>query len=365
MTSVRLERLTKRYADGTVAVQDITLCAKEGEFLTVVGPSGCGKSTLLRLIAGLEGVTSGEIYFGTERMTHRPPHERDVGMVFQNYALYPHMTVADNLAFPLKVRKVPRAERERHVRDIAAQLGLDGLLHRYPRQLSGGQQQRVAVGRALIRSPRVFLFDEPLSNLDAGLRADMRVELAALQRRLGITTIYVTHDHAEAMTMGDRIAVLRDGRLVQIGTPQQLYTDPADLFVAGFLGSPPINSIGGILSVGIDGITFIANSAPLRLLLSDCHLCNVRAARDRQPQPAIIAVRPEHVELVAVQDADATATVETVEFIGHESILLLRTGGERIYVRTRPQQTVPIGSTVGVRVVRSHLLFFDAAGKRL
>lgn len=219
MTTVRLEHLTKRYPDGTIGVEDITLRAEEGEFLAIVGPSGCGKSTLLRLIAGLEEVTSGEIYFGTERLTHRPPHERDVGMVFQNYALYPHMTVAENLSFPLRVRKVPRAERERRVRDIAALLGLNELLHRYPKQLSGGQQQRVAVGRALVRSPRVFLFDEPLSNLDAGLRAEMRIELAALQRRLGITTIYVTHDHTEAMTMGDRIAVLRNGRLVQVGTP--------------------------------------------------------------------------------------------------------------------------------------------------
>lgn len=365
MTTVRLEHLTKRYPDGTIGVEDITLRAEAGEFLAIVGPSGCGKSTLLRLIAGLEEVTSGEIYFGTERLTHRPPHERDVGMVFQNYALYPHMTVAENLSFPLRVRKVPRAERERRVRDIAALLGLNELLHRYPKQLSGGQQQRVAVGRALVRSPRVFLFDEPLSNLDAGLRAEMRIELAALQRRLGITTIYVTHDHTEAMTMGDRIAVLRNGRLVQVGTPHQLYTDPDDLFVAGFLGWPTINSLVGTVSVGVDGITFTARDAPLRLLLSDCHLRGGMARIGRQLESAILAVRPEHVQLVAVQDADTTATVEALEFVGHESILLLSIGGERIYARTRPQHAVPTGATVGVRFDRAHLLLFDTAGKRL
>ncbi len=363
MTTIRIEHVTKTF-DGadTSALSNVSLRVEAGESVVVVGPSGCGKSTLLRVIAGLEPVTSGEIYFNDQRITTLPPQHRDVGMVFQNYALYPHMTVAENLAFPLKVRKVPRAEQQHRVKQVATMLGLEALLDRYPKQLSGGQQQRVAVGRALVRSPRVFLFDEPLSNLDANLRVEMRAELAALQRRLGITTLYVTHDHVEAMTMGNRIAVLRSGALVQVGTPEQLYTNPDHLFVATFLGTPAINTLAGTLARDGEGAVFIAAEAPVRLPVAGSVL---RQPLARPVQPAVLAIRAEYVTIAHQTPADADGVVEAIEYAGHEHIVYVRLGQSLIALRSGAVTGVSPGQAVGVCFDRERVLLFDESGGRL
>jgi multiple sugar transport system ATP-binding protein len=240
---IRLENVSKVYANGVRAVDDVSLEIAEGEFIVLVGPSGCGKSTLLRLVAGLETVTTGRVLIGDEDVTDVRPQDRDLAMVFQNYALYPHMTVAANLGFGLRLRKLPREERNRRVVEVAAKLGLEELLDRKPSELSGGQRQRVAMGRAIVREPKAFLMDEPLSNLDAKLRVTMRAELARLHEKLGVTTVYVTHDQVEAMTLGQRVALLRDGVLQQVDTPQRLFHEPANLFVAAFIGSPSMNLV--------------------------------------------------------------------------------------------------------------------------
>jgi multiple sugar transport system ATP-binding protein len=240
---IRLERVSKTFANGVTAVCDVTLDIAQGEFMVLVGPSGCGKSTLLRLVAGLETVSAGRVLIGERDVTDVRPQERDLAMVFQNYALYPHMTVAANLAFGLRLRRVPKAERDQRVHHVATKLGLAELLARKPSELSGGQRQRVAMGRAMVREPKAFLMDEPLSNLDAKLRVTMRAELARLHERLGVTTVYVTHDQVEAMTLGQRVAVLRDGFLQQVDVPQVLFREPANLFVAAFIGSPSMNLV--------------------------------------------------------------------------------------------------------------------------
>ena len=239
MAEIVINGLTKRYPNGFEAVKDLTLDIGEGELLVLVGPSGCGKTTALRMISGLEEISDGDLYIGGQRMNDVLEKDRDIAMVFQNYALYPHMTVAQNIAFSLKIARRPRAEIKRRVHETAQLLAIEEMLDRRPKQLSGGQRQRVAMGRAIIRQPQVFLMDEPLSNLDAKLRVQMRGEIDALQKRLAVTTVYVTHDQVEAMTMGDRVAVLRDGKLQQVDTPFQIYERPANLFVASFIGSPP------------------------------------------------------------------------------------------------------------------------------
>jgi multiple sugar transport system ATP-binding protein len=248
VADVSFSHVTKVFADGTTAVDDLTLQIGDGELLVLVGPSGCGKTTVLRMVAGLADVSAGEIRVGGRLVNDIDPSERDIAMVFQTYALYPHMTVGENIGFPLKIAKLPSAERVRRVREVARVLGLEGELERKPRQLSGGQRQRVAMGRAIVRQPQVFLMDEPLSNLDASLRFQMRAEVASLQQRVGVTTIYVTHDQVEAMTIGNRVAVMRRGEIVQIGDPQEIYDRPANLFIARFIGSPPMNLIEGKLS---------------------------------------------------------------------------------------------------------------------
>ena len=235
---IRLEGVTKVFGADVTAVNDVSLDIADGEFMVLVGPSGCGKSTLLRLIAGLEAVSAGRVFIGSADVTDVRPQDRDLAMVFQNYALYPHMTVAQNLAFGLRLRRIPKAERARRALEVGRKLGLEELLHRKPSELSGGQRQRVAMGRAMVREPRAFLMDEPLSNLDAKLRVTMRAEIARLHERLGVTTVYVTHDQVEAMTLGHRVAVLRDGVLQQVDTPQRLFREPANLVVASFIGSP-------------------------------------------------------------------------------------------------------------------------------
>jgi multiple sugar transport system ATP-binding protein len=250
MARIALEGITKVYGSDVVAVDDVSFEIHDGEFMVLVGPSGCGKSTILRILAGLEEVTAGELYIGDKQVTDLPPKDRDIAMVFQNYALYPHMSVAENIGFGLKLRHTAKDERTRRVQDVAKILGLDTLMERKPGELSGGQRQRVAMGRAMVREPQAFLMDEPLSNLDAKLRVQMRAQFAKLHERLKTTTVYVTHDQVEAMTLGQRVAVLRDGLLQQIDTPQALYAHPANLFVAAFIGSPPMNLAAAEISRG-------------------------------------------------------------------------------------------------------------------
>ncbi|MCS6965236.1 MAG: ABC transporter ATP-binding protein [Candidatus Kapabacteria bacterium] len=312
MTRLRLQQLTKRYPSVT-ALANISLTAEPGEFLAVVGPSGSGKSTLLRLIAGLEKPSSGEIFYNEEPISHLPPQARDIGMVFQTYALYPHMTVFENLAFPLRLRRWRREAIQDQVRQVARLLELQGLLERYPRELSGGQRQRVALGRALVRSPKLFLLDEPLSNIDAQLRATMRAELAALQQNLGITTLYVTHDQAEALSLGHRVAVLSSGHLLQVAPPSELYNRPVSVTVARFIGTPPMN---------LFAVT--ANSGALQLVGTESRLPSPLQLAEGSPW--LLGAR---AEALALRPAEGwhplgSAQVRTVEYAGHEMLVTLR-----------------------------------------
>ena len=285
MSEIRLQQVAKEFAGGVRAVDGVSLTIDSGEFMVLVGPSGCGKSTLLRMIAGLEEVSEGEIWIGDREVSRLAPRERDVAMVFQNYALYPHLSVEKNLAYGLKVRKTPKAEIERRVLEVARMLGLEELRHRRPGALSGGQRQRVAMGRAIVREPTAFLMDEPLSNLDAKLRVDMRAELARLHERLGVTTVYVTHDQVEAMTLGMRVAVMRDGTVQQVDTPQTLYRDPANLFVAAFIGSPSMNLVEAELAE--DAVEFAGFRVPLT---------PDRRPADISSGTVILGIRPQDFE---------------------------------------------------------------------
>jgi multiple sugar transport system ATP-binding protein len=287
VAGISLDHVTKRFAGGVVAVDDVSLEIEDGEFMVLVGPSGCGKSTLLRMIAGLEEVTEGGVSIGGRDVTELAPRHRDIAMIFQNYALYPHMTVRQNLGYGLKVRRTPKSDAARRVEEVAELLGLADLLERRPAALSGGQRQRVAMGRAIVRQPQAFLMDEPLSNLDAKLRVGMRASLAQLHDRLGVTTTYVTHDQIEAMTLGQRVAVMRDGKILQVDTPQRLYHDPRNLFVAAFIGSPAMNLVEAVIDG--DAIAFGQFRVPL--------------ARDRRPPAAgrvVLGIRPESFEDAAL-----------------------------------------------------------------
>ena len=308
---IELQEVTKLFARGVPAVDRISLKVEEGEFMVLVGPSGCGKTTLLRMIAGLEPVSEGRILIGGKNVTHLPPRQRDIAMVFQNYALYPHMDVRRNLGYALKVHRTPKRKVEAKVMEVARLLGLEELLDRRPAQLSGGQRQRVAMGRAIVREPAAFLMDEPLSNLDAKLRVGMRAELARLHDRLGVTTVYVTHDQVEAMTLGQRVAVMRDGRLQQVGAPKTVYSDPANLFVAAFIGSPPMNLVEATLSD--DGVEFAGFRIPLDRTLRP------RAASDRR---VILGIRPESFEDAAFAETglpQIEVTVAVLEELGSEA----------------------------------------------
>jgi multiple sugar transport system ATP-binding protein len=323
MAEVAADAVVKQFPDGTVAVDEVSIEIADGEFFVLVGPSGCGKSTLLRMIAGLEEITSGEIRIGGRVVNDLEPRERDIAMVFQDYALYPHLNVYDNLAFGLRRRRTPRGEIDGRVRQVAQLLGIDPLLHRRPGQLSGGQRQRVAMGRAIVREPRAFLMDEPLSNLDAKFRVQMRAELLKLHQRITTTTIYVTHDQVEAMTMGDRVAVLRDGKLQQIGTPQELYKAPANLFVAGFIGSPAMNFAEARVEDG--KVRFGRFALPL----------------DRTPldgdagRRIALGVRPEAFEDAAlVRDTTRpriAVTVDLVEHMGAETLVTFDVGAAPVH----------------------------------
>jgi multiple sugar transport system ATP-binding protein len=303
MAAVTFEDVAKVYPDGTRAVNDIDLEIEDGEFMVLVGPSGCGKSTALRMVAGLEEISEGVLRIGDRVVNHVPPRDRDIAMVFQSYALYPHLSVYDNIAFGLKLKKMPKAEIQKRVNEAARVLDLESHLKRKPRALSGGQRQRVAMGRAIVRQPQAFLMDEPLSNLDAKLRVQMRAEIARLQSNLGVTTIYVTHDQVEAMTMGDRVAVMRKGELQQVAAPQELYDRPVNLFVGGFIGSPAMNVIEAQLERRDGGLTAVAGSH--RIALGDETLSQRPGLRAYEGRQVILGIRPEDLEDAAlVSDSD-------------------------------------------------------------
>ena len=338
MASVSLRKVRKVYPGGAVGVQGVDLEIRDGEFVVLVGPSGCGKSTTLRMVAGLEEISSGEISIGGRVVNDVLPKDRDIAMVFQNYALYPHMTVRENLAFGLKLRKVPKDEIERRIAEAAAVLGIEPYLDRRPKALSGGQRQRVAVGRAIVRNPAVFLFDEPLSNLDAKMRAQMRVEIKRLHARLGATMIYVTHDQIEAMTMGDRIVVMEGGRIRQAGAPLEVYEHPADRFVAGFIGTPPMNFFEGRVERGAGGAPAFRFGAAI-LPLPDAWRDRLAAVADG---PATLGVRPEAVAPAADGAAGASieAEVDVVEPMGAETYVYAAAEGASFIAR------VPSGAPV-------------------
>jgi multiple sugar transport system ATP-binding protein len=321
MATLSLEQVSKVFANGVEAVRSLDLFVQDGEFVILVGPSGCGKTTALRMVAGLEEVTAGTIRLDGKVVNDLTAKDRDVAMVFQNYALYPHLSVLDNIAFALRVRGISRDERERKAREAAEMLGLAEVVERKPRQLSGGQRQRVAMGRALVREPAVFLMDEPLSNLDANLRVQMRGEVLRIQRRLGVATLYVTHDQTEAMTMGDRVAVLRGGELQQLATPQELYENPANLFVASFIGSPPMNLYEATISGSADALVLALGSQRVALPADVGRRRSVLVSGDGRK--LVVGIRPEHLSLGAGANGEQTlrADVELVESLGNESLV--------------------------------------------
>ena len=344
MARVLLEGIAKSYGD-VEAVQPLDLGVRDRELLTLLGPSGCGKSTVLGLVAGLEAPSAGEITIGERRVTHLPPQERDVAMVFQSYALYPHKSVFENIAFPLRLRRTPREEIPRRVGEIARRLGIDGLLDRRPAQLSGGQRQRVALGRALVRRSSVFLLDEPLSNLDAQLRADTRAEIKRLHGEFETTTLYVTHDQTEALTLSDRIALLKQGQLQQVGTPAEIYARPANRFVAAFVGNPGMNFVPGRLEQG-------------RLLLPGWEVTPASTAlAGDAPREILVGFRPEDVELAAAEGA--RGRIEEVERLGFESLVSLSWDGTRIVARGPADLQARTGETLTFRVPAERLHYFD------
>jgi len=360
MASVRLDGVEKVYPNGHVAARGLDIAIADGEFMVLVGPSGCGKSTALRMIAGLESPTAGRVLIGERDVTALPPQERDIAMVFQSYALYPHMTVRENLAFGLRMRGAARAEIRVRVENVARALGLDSVLERKPSQLSGGQRQRVALGRAMVRDPQVFLFDEPLSNLDAKLRVETRAELARLHRRLGATTVYVTHDQEEALTLGGRVAVMHDGVVEQVAPPMEVYRTPATVFVAAFVGSPAMNLLPG--DVRVDGTW--AGPGGLTLPL------DVRTTGPALPARVTLGIRPHDLAIVPPEGSDAEARVDVVEPRGSELLVYLRLGadgaGGELRVVAPPDLEVAIDSVVGVCINRERLHWFDGrTGRRL
>ena len=352
MAEITLDQVTKRFPDGALAVEDVTLDIADGEFVILVGPSGCGKSTLLRMIAGLEEITSGEISIAGRVVNTIAPKDRDIAMVFQSYALYPHMTVEQNMGFSLKLQRVAKEEINKRVANAASILGLEPYLKRYPRHLSGGQRQRVAMGRAIVRNPSVFLFDEPLSNLDAKLRVAMRSEIKQNHQRLKTTTVYVTHDQIEAMTMADRIVVMHDGVIEQIGTPLELYDTPANLFVAGFIGSPAMNMING----KIEGDGFVADDGT-RIPL------NGTAPANSAGRPVTLGVRPEHFHL---DPNGVDAEILTVEPTGSETQVVARFAGHDIMGAFRERITTQPGEMLKIRPELSSVHLFDTtSGQRI
>ncbi|WP_454856000.1 ABC transporter ATP-binding protein [Rhizobium binxianense] len=353
MANVQVSDVIKRYGALQV-MHGISVDIEDGEFVVLVGPSGCGKSTLLRMIAGLETVSSGEIRIGGRVVTNEPPKERDIAMVFQSYALYPHKTVAENMGFPLKMAKRPKAEINEKVRRAAEILDLTPYLERYPKQLSGGQRQRVAMGRAIVRDPQVFLFDEPLSNLDAKLRVTMRVEIKELHQRLKTTTVYVTHDQIEAMTMANKIVVMRDGRVEQVGRPLELYDFPANIFVAGFIGSPSMNFLQGRIS-SKDGRKVVITEGGVVLPVENVNADDGRAVT--------YGIRPEHI---TIGDDGVPVEVSVFEPTGSETLIFGRAGGAPIDALIRERIEASPGRTMHFRIDPRHAHIFDReTGNRL
>ncbi|MGO4389347.1 ABC transporter ATP-binding protein [Microvirga sp. 2YAF29] len=353
MANVAIRDVRKSFGPVSI-IKGVDIDIHDGEFVILVGPSGCGKSTLLRMIAGLEDIHGGNISIGSRVVNDVPPKDRDIAMVFQNYALYPHMTVAENMAFSLKLKGVPGPEQKKRVGDAAASLGLTPLLERYPRQLSGGQRQRVAMGRAIVRDPQVFLFDEPLSNLDAKLRVAMRAEIKELHQRLKTTTIYVTHDQIEAMTMADKIVVMHDGIVEQIGAPLELYDRPANRFVAGFIGSPAMNFIDGQL---VDGGLALPSGAVLPL-----------EARPNLPNGTKLTygIRPEHLQLApAGTSGGIPATVSVLEPTGSDTTLLVKAEGGSLTAVLRDRVALKPGEAVALKPAACQAHLFDDQGKRI
>jgi len=357
MVEVTLEKLCKTYPNGVRAAREISLTAKDGEFLVLVGPSGCGKTTILRMVAGLESIDSGTLRIGGRTANDLEPKDRDVSMVFQNYALYPHMTVFDNMAFGLRARKTPQPEVNKRVGEVAKKLGLDDLLERKPSALSGGQRQRVALGRAIARRPTVFLMDEPLSNLDARLRVTMRRELALLHRELGTTTIYVTHDQVEAMTLGDRVCVMNEGEICQIGTPKEVYDHPADRFVAGFIGSPPMNLIDGELKSEGNEIRFVTREVSI----------SISGNLDKaEPGKVRFGIRPEELSLVEGGVDAFSGTLEVLEDVGEARLLHVRVGDDLVIAKTSVREGIETGTSVNLLPEPGRCHLFDAgSGKNL
>jgi multiple sugar transport system ATP-binding protein len=381
MATVTLDSVNKIYDNGFQAIYDLSLDVADSEFLVLVGPSGCGKSTALRMVAGLETISSGELRIGDRVVNDFEPKDRDIAMVFQNYALYPHMTVFDNIAFALQLARVPRPEIDSRVRKAAAILELEPWLDRKPGQLSGGQRQRVAMGRAIVRQPAAFLMDEPLSNLDAKLRVQMRAEIARLQRDLAVTTIYVTHDQVEAMTMGDRVAVLKDGYLQQVGAPQHLYDEPTNVFVAAFIGSPSMNLYEGVVT--LDGEKSVQIGSQ-EVALAPETLEKHPALQSYGGQRVVVGIRPEDFEDAAVvtdapPDRRLKATVRLVEALGSELVVHLEIDAKRVnsgdpdapqdlvgggvanaVARFSPRSRVRVDQEVEIIVATENLHFFDA-----
>jgi multiple sugar transport system ATP-binding protein len=374
MAKVVLANLVKIFPEkggpGVRAVNDVSLTVEDREFMVLVGPSGCGKSTTLRMIAGLEEIDQGTVIIDGRVVNDVPPKDRDIAMVFQNYALYPHLSVYDNLAFSLKLRKFPQAEIAARVRTASALLGLDPYLQRKPKTLSGGQRQRVAVGRAIVRQPKVFLFDEPLSNLDAKMRVSMRTEISKLHARLGATMIYVTHDQVEAMTMGDRICVMKDGNILQVAEPLTLYNHPQNLFVAGFIGSPPMNFFRGAIRRAGARLDFVETNdrgTPLTVALNERLARQAQAHLDR---PVVFGLRPEDVQdSLTLADPDPARTaevkIEVSEPMGAETYLYLDTGATSFVARVRPTDRFEINRRIKVTfdVDKAHL--FDATTEQV
>jgi multiple sugar transport system ATP-binding protein len=355
MARVKLEKLNKVF-EGVHAVRDVSLTIEDEEFIVLVGPSGCGKTTTLRMVAGLEEVTSGDIYIGAERVTQLPPRDRDIAMVFQNYALYPHMSVFENMAFGLKIRKFAKDKIDRRVRQAAEILDIGELLERKPRQLSGGQRQRVAVGRAIVRQPQVFLFDEPLSNLDAQLRMQMRVELKRLHERLKSTVIYVTHDQVEAMTLGDRIVVMNHGRIQQIGAPLEVYSHPQNKFVAGFVGSPPMNFVD--VSIRASGGDIYAESDGLSIKLSGE---KARRLDSYKGKSVTLGIRPENMHAGGEAPCAIDAVVEVVEPLGSEILLDAQLGNHLLVARVPSSFSIKRHEKIRLGFFPESTHFFDPA----
>ena len=353
MANVSLRHVYKIYDGGVTAVTDFNLEIADKEFIILVGPSGCGKSTTLRMIAGLEDISKGELYIGDTLANDVAPKDRDIAMVFQNYALYPHMTVYDNMAFGLKLRKFSKEEIKRRVEEAARILGIEQYLDRKPKALSGGQRQRVALGRAIVRNPKVFLLDEPLSNLDAKLRAQMRTEISKIYQRLGTTFIYVTHDQTEAMTMGTRIVVMKDGFIQQVDTPQHLYDLPCNMFVAGFIGSPAMNFIRGT----IDGDKFVTET--LKLTIPEEKLA-VLKTQESLHKPIVMGIRPEDIHPDAQEENNISAKISVAELTGAEFMLYTTVGGHELVVRAGALNDYHAGENITIHFDMTKCHFFDA-----